>query len=166
MVTICCTVKLLKRTGFPVSAVVDEPTTALGNWHANILFIQHTQVLLFVNDASRLGVITPARQIRSLESHLTQHLSALLAYLNVPQAWIDAEVREMAAVSFAATHSRSVLGTMNDYKYQIESMIWGNHSISPLEMAIQLSVCPVGPLQYRSPDKVSFELLKVKYDPV
>ena len=163
MVNICCTSKLLKRTGFSVASSMSEPTTALGNWYANILFFSHLQLLLFVSENSRLAVVTPAREIKSLPNHLIHHLSALLERLDAPPQWIEAEVREMTDARIAKTHSKSVLGTMNDYDFQIEVMIQRSGIVDPLEMAINLSVCPIGPLQYQNPHEVSFELLKRRY---
>ena len=80
---------------------MSEPTTALGNWYANILFYSHLQLLLFVSENSRLAVVTPAREIKSLPNHLTRHLSALLERLDAPPGWIEAEVREMTDARIA-----------------------------------------------------------------
>jgi len=164
MVTICCTSKVLKRTGFPTETFIPEHTTALGNWYANILFFHQRQVLLFVSDRSRLAVITPAKDIRSIASHLTHHLSELLERLGAKPEWIVAELREMNDTKYAATSSRSVLGTMNDYKVQIEAMVYESKDVKPLDVALGLSVRPVGPLQYRNPKEVSIDLLKQNYE--
>ncbi len=164
MITIRCTSKLLKRTGFHIESSLPEPTTALGNWYANILFFHRRQMLLFVSERSRLAVITPARETRLLASHLVQHLSVLLEELNAKPEWIDAEIRQMADVRYAATNSRSVLGTMNDYKYQMEANFQSSFEVSDPEMGLQLSICPVGPLQYRAPNQVTLELLQKRYE--
>lgn len=92
-----------------------------------------------------------------------QHLSVLLDRLKVKPEWIDAEIRQMVDVRYAATKNRSVLGTMNDYKFQIEALLAESLEASEIEIASHLSVCPVGPLQYSSPDKVTLDLLKKNY---
>ena len=66
----------------------------------------------------------------------------------------------MTDARIAKTYSKSVLGTMNDYDFQIEVMVQRSGIVDPLEMAINFSVCPIGPLQYQIPREVSFELLK------
>jgi hypothetical protein len=164
LVTIRCTAKLLSRTGLHAEPVALTPTAALGDWHANILFFHRAQVLLFVSDASLLAVVTPAREVRALASHLTQGLSVLLEHLGAPPTWIDWEVREMAEARFAPTRSRGVLATMNNYKIQIEGRFheWG--SVYPLEMSLDLSQCPAGPLQYRLPVEVALDLLRQRHD--
>ncbi|NLG99437.1 MAG: hypothetical protein GX491_18945 [Chloroflexi bacterium] len=164
MFSICCTSKLLKRTGFPVEVPAPEPTTALGNWYANILFINRRQILLFVSERSRLAVITPARETRLLADHLKRHLSELLERMNAKPEWIDAEIHQMEDVRYTKTSSRSVLGTMNDYKIQIETHIERSLYASEIEIAWNLRECPVGPLEYESPEKVTLDLLKKNHE--
>ncbi len=74
MFRISCTVKLIKRASLKIDRVFPEPTTALGNWHANILYFHYLQLLMFVNDTSRQVVITLAQDMHSLANHLIVHL--------------------------------------------------------------------------------------------
>lgn len=141
-----------------------EVTTALGNWYANILFFHRRQILMLVSERSRLAVITPAKDKNLLANHLVQHLHALLDRLDAKPEWIEAEVRQMDVVRYAATKSRSVLGTMNDYMFQIEALLDDSPNATEIEIAKFLSVCPVGPLQYKSPDKITLDLLKTSYE--
>jgi hypothetical protein len=164
IITIGCTSKLLKRSGLSPETSLSDPTSALGNWHANIIFISRLQILLFVSDNSRLAVVTPAREVKSLASHLTRQLSALLEQLGVPTRAIDAELREMADAHISTTNSKSVLSTMIDYKLQMEAMILESGYVSPLEMSVNLSDVLVGPLNYRCPGEVALDLLR-KYSP-
>jgi hypothetical protein len=164
MVTICYTSKLLKRTGFPVEPSVPEPINALGNWYANILSIHRRKILLFVSERSRLAVFTPAKETRLLASHLLHHLSILLDRLKAKPEWIVAEISLMVDVRYAATKSRSVLGTMNDYRFQIEELLSISPVLSEIEIALHLCDCPAGPLQYRTPEKVTLELLQNRYE--
>jgi hypothetical protein len=165
MLTIRCTAKLLKRIGrkpgLPDEVV--EPTTALGDWHANVLFFDRAQALLFANDNSRLAVVTSARDARNLDAHLAAELAELLEHLGVPQPWINAEVAQMSQSHVAPTRSRSVLATMNDYAFQIEGRFhqWGG--LYPLQMSLDLSECPSGPLGYRLPYEVTMALLRERH---
>lgn len=163
MVTICCTAKLIRKLDFPVGSSIPEPTTALGNWYANILFFYRRRFLLFVSERSRLAVITPSREIRSVASHLRDYLSILLEYLNVKPEWIEAEIRQMASVCYAATNSRSILGTMNDYKFQISAILERTFDLNEAEIAVYLSNTPIGSLQYKFTNEETLELLRRKY---
>lgn len=164
MFTICCTQKLFKRTRLPAEPLLSNSTNALGSWYADLLFINRYQLLLFVNENSRLAIITPAKEARSLARHLTQHLADFLQKMQVPQQWIDAEIREMQEARFSKTNSRSVLGTMNDYRYQIEWLIYDTGEVSPLDLSMHLRDCPCGPLKYASPFAVTIDFLKNWYE--
>ena len=163
MYSLCCTSKLRKRANLPADPPVIEPTTALGNWYANLLHIGHRQILLFVSERSRLAVVTPAKESHALSHHLKRYLAVLLELLHAERAWIDTELARMDEVTYAKTHSRSVLGTMNDYKYQIEGMLWNEIAVHEMDIALLLSKCPAGPLGYRSPDEATLALLGNTY---
>ena len=165
MFTIRCTAKLLKRIGLKPAALehLADSTTGLGDWHAKLLFFDRAQSLLFTNDNSRLAVVTPARDARNLGAHLKAGLAELLAHLGAPQPWIDAELAEMDGPRIAPTRSRSVLATLNDYGFQIEGRFhqWGG--LYPLQMSLDLSGCPSGPLGYQLPFEVTMALLKQRH---
>ncbi len=164
MFIICCTQKLFKRTRLTVEPLLTNSTNALGNWYADLLFVNRYQMLLFVNENSRLAIITPAKEARSMTKHLTQHLTEFLQTMQVPQGWIDAEIQEMQENHFSKTNSRSVLGTMNDYRYQIEWRIHDTGVASPLDLTMHLRDCPCGPLKYASPFALTFGFLKDRYE--
>lgn len=164
MFNICCTSKLLKRIDVTPEVDLVEPTTALGNWYATIHHFSRTQALLFVSDTSRLAVVTPAREARLLARHLREGLAALLESLCMPSAWIESELSEMVEVRISTTHSRSILATMNDFKYQIMGGYFDDGWIDPLEVEGRLSECPIGPFQWRTPGEVAADLLKARYE--
>jgi hypothetical protein len=163
MYTICCTSKVLKRTGFPTESSIIEPTTALGNWYVNILFFHRRQILLFVSDRSRLAVVTPAKETRSLAVHLSSHLSPLLRRLRAEPEWIEAEIHQMKEVIYAKTRNRSILGTMSEFKIQIEAILEDVADMDSLEIALTLCDVLMGPPPYRYPKEVAIDLLREKY---
>jgi hypothetical protein len=165
LITISCTAKLLKRSRLNPVNSGEPPTTALGDWHANLIYIRRTQLFLFVNDRSRLAVITPAKEARLLANHLMNGLSDLLTAMRIPQEWIQAEIAEMFDYRISTSRSRSVLGTMNDFKFQIENYtdLWSDNIMTALTLT--LSKVPIGPSTYFFPDKTAFELLQKRYGP-
>lgn len=163
MYSICCTSKLLKRANFLISSTTPAYTTVLGNWYANIIYLHRRQLLLFVSDVTRLAIITPAKDIRYLSIHLKNHLTLLLETLGMRSAWIDAELEEMSRVTYTTTRSRSVLGTMNDYHYQIKFILSETGIENPFEIALKLSDGLVGPTPFRNPAEETERLLRNKY---
>jgi hypothetical protein len=166
MITLACTKKILSRAGFVPEATPPNPTTALGDWHVNIIFVYHSQWIMFVNDVSRLAVITPARKIKSLGTLLANELPIVLKYLNVPDANIEAEVNEMEEAHIAATRNRSVLGTMNDYLVQIEARISPTGEIDMRQTELELTKCISSAINYQEPGEVALSLLRKRYSDI
>jgi hypothetical protein len=67
----------------------------------------------------------------------------------------------MAEVRFARTASRSVLGTMNDFIFQMESEPARRSSRDLLRLAMLLNRTPVSPLKYMRPEDKARELLGI-----
>ena len=114
MVVIRCTQKMLKRAGPPTS----EPppsTTRLGDWTANLLGVRSRRFVLLVAERSRLPILLPARDLKSIRVPLVDALAHVLLSLNVGALSVRRELAEMRDSAFATTNNRSVLGTMNDF---------------------------------------------------
>ena len=165
MYTLCCTGKVLKRTGFIPEASTPAPTTALGDWYVNLIYINRIQLLLFVSDRTRLAVVNSARHTKYLRHHLTNGLSTVLRAMSIPPEWIRFEVDEMKNDNhFSKTRSRSILGTMNDYKYHIEDQILYYGRTEPHEISMQLNHIPIKALDFRYPSDLTIEAFRASYE--
>lgn len=118
--SICATKKLLKRVKGPVLPSVSEPTTILGNWHANALFWK-PQVALLVNNRTLLPVLMPLAPAATLLERFPDALQQVLKALGVSPAFIKVEIDAMAEGQYATTTNRSVIGSMNEFRYQCEA---------------------------------------------
>ena len=164
MFTICCTGKILKRTGFIPEATIYPPTTALGDWYVNLVYINRTQLLLFVSDKTRLAIVAPAKNAKDLSNRLVHGLAAVLSDLNIPMEWAQFEINEMNDSHIAKTRSRSILGTMTDYKFAIEYHILGFGRTDPREISWELNQTPIKPLDYRFPSDLTIEAFSASYE--
>ncbi|MGR9053566.1 MAG: DUF6933 domain-containing protein [Gammaproteobacteria bacterium] len=127
MQLINCTQKLQKELGLKkADLVILEPEdTTLGSWHANMLFIQHRQCVLFVNDKTLFNFIIPdlsRENLRRLDALFRNLLHSVLAEEGFDEALRDRIMQEYANIGYAATNNRSVMGSLNDlaYHYQIQ----------------------------------------------
>ncbi len=111
MFTLRCTKKLLARLGSTPAINEVQPTTRLGDWHANLLFRPSGQVVLFANERTLLPVLVPAAPASSLLNRFPAAAAYLLLRLGVPAAVVEAERSEMAEVRIRKTASRQVLGS-------------------------------------------------------
>ena len=168
MQLICCTKKLQKEMGLKKSDISEEKPGELylGSWHANLIYIDGKKCVLFVNDKTLFNFIVPnlsRAQIRELSNIFKVTLECVLAAEEVPVVAITKILLEYESIQYANTHSKSVLGSMNDlafhYKYRIQSE-GGVHSSAVPSIIKALNNMPMGALKYVFP----IEALKAVYE--
>lgn len=161
MFTLRCTRKPLSRLGASkaskASGVAPAPTTRLGDWHANVLYLQKGELVLLVNDRSLLPVVVPARPGDLVVATFAEALGATLRRLGVPEEVVAAEVAEMAEVQLGPTRSRQILGSMNDFDRMFDEEL--ARSTTLVEAALRLADASCGPISMRRPKDVAVELL-------
>ena len=127
MQLIRCTAKFLKEMSLKAKDLsVEPPFSFLGQWHANLIYINRRKTLIFVNDRTLFNFIVPdvtRSQIRELPEQFRLMLSCVLAEEAVPDDVRQRILEEYAQIGFAKSSDRSVLGSSNDiafhYKYRI-----------------------------------------------
>jgi len=160
MVTVRCTQKLARKMGLPKSVTTLAPTTALGDWYATILYTRPKHLVLLVSDTSRLAVLLPASPLSTLGTRFRVALREQLQEMGISEEAIVREEEQMQTLGFGPTKSRSVLGTMNEYVYQISCDIaeeGGLYSPALLSQRLNEIICRL--LQWRRPEEVGRELL-------
>lgn len=63
MLVLRCTQKLLKRNPGPTTGRQDSLVPMLGSWHANLIRLAHSPIVLCVNDISLLAILLPGRRV-------------------------------------------------------------------------------------------------------
>ena len=120
-----CTKKLLKELK---QESTDEPKLdgLLGGWHANLLTIERRKCVIAINDSTLYTLFIPLLEKPDFQTfHFVfgQHLFKNIMYEGFNQNQIEAVLEENHEIKYAKTNSRSVLGTMNEQIYQLESSI-------------------------------------------
>ncbi len=166
MFTLRCTQKLLQRMHLKASdlrdAVTPEPTTALGDWYAHLLFIQRQHLVMFVSEHSRLCVLSPAKDIDRLLQRFPQALEQLLRDIGISEEHIVRERTEMSQMCYGlttgATNGRSVLGNIRDYTNVLESSDVLERSLA--EWSLKLSDWRSSPIDNKRSADVTRALLE------
>jgi hypothetical protein len=114
MYTLRCTRRLLRRLPLDLTPSVHGPSTTLGDWYANVLYIGRAQLVLCTSERSLLTVLVPAKGPRELPVRLRDGVGVMLSRLRVPAVAIRREIEAMSDVLVGRTVNRSVLGSMND----------------------------------------------------
>lgn len=163
MVTIRCTKKLRDFLDTTLTEPLLPSTSMLGDWYANLIDTSAGRLVLIVNQKSLLAVVIPVMSASRLEDWFRMRVYNLLQMIGVDPRVAVAELKHYEEVQYAATASRSVLGSMNDFGAILQ--VWfdpglGMEALDISEMEVRLSEVPCKPLGYDFPRKRAKELLE------
>ena len=120
-----CTQKLAKELK-PAHVSDVSIQNGLRGWHGNILRIYRRKSVLLVNDASRFALFVPGlvkRDFVNFNQVFLNHFEATLRHIGANDAQVAQAKLQLGPFSYGKTHSRSVLGSMNDMKFGIEYIL-------------------------------------------
>ena len=167
MITLRCTLKVRKRLRLAATpSDSSPPTTALGDWYVNLVHFGRQQVVMATSERSLLTVLLPARELRqSLVPNLQSAAEQLLIALGIPPDTVNREIAAMQPTAFASAVNRRVLGSMNDFAWQLGAYL--DRTNDALELAQYLCDTPMSAVgsRYRLgiPADVARELLSAHY---
>lgn len=161
MQLIRCTKKLQNEIGVRSADLVtlNPDFSNLGQWHANLIYINGRKCVLFANDRTLLNFISPdvsRAQIRDFGNLFRTWLSAVLHHEGLELALVQQILTEYEDVGIAKTESKSVLGSLNDLAFHYEFLIQesgGLHSPEIPDIIYKLNRMPMSPLKLAFPDK-------------
>ncbi len=133
------------------------PKTKLGDWYANLLYTKPQQLILCVSEKSLLPVIMMAKGAEPIGVRLAAGVGEMLRAIGIPDAAIKVELAAMSEVTISTTASRSVLGSMNDFTFMLDSHLSYGDSFS--DAALKLADAPCSPIEMMSPRRVTLEML-------
>lgn len=123
MTTLRCSQKLLKRLRQP--AKLPEPPAGdnpLGEWCADIDFIDRQPYVLLMNAATGTLLVLPARaaDLKVLHAMAARQLAGLLEVLGIDGPLAQAELDALAQpFAFARNGNRSLVASMNRRKFEV-----------------------------------------------
>ena len=159
MLTLRCTQRLLTRLKHKAATDAPPSTTRLGDWYANLLYVNQKQLALLVSERSLLAVLIPARELANLPASLTSAFTELMGAMGAPRKAMEVEVARMQELSFGPTANRSVLGSMNDMIFAVKFLLSHSPEKRLIDLAIDLGETPYSALKYKYPRDVAVELL-------
>ena len=161
MQLIRCTQKLLKEIRVKPTEVEPE-SEVIGDWHANLLRFERRKCVLFTNSLTLYSIFIPGLkrpEFDNFDEVFRQNLFRRLRIEGFSQAQIEKVLEEHQTLYFAKTNSRSVLGSMNDLAFQIETHIeiTGGLAYTDFDnLNDELNRIPMGAINY----KYSIDMLK------
>ena len=146
-----CTQKLLAEV--PGSFI--DPSATGESWHANLLRIERRKCVLFTHDATLYSVFVPGLtkpDFEGLGEVFGQRLFKALLWDEFPQTQIERMLDDCRSVRFTRSNNRSVLGSMNDLRFQIEVHVAHDGGLANTDLAglhHKLNRTPMGAVGYR-----------------
>ena len=147
MVVLRCTHKLLRRLRAVPPTDMPPTTTRLGDWYGTAVQVGTRRLALFVSEHTRLPIVLDGAEVRRLPGALAERLDRLLAALGVDERARAEECARMSDAMFAATRSRSLVGSLNEAVSMARTFLARSPALTPLELALDLAEVPIGPLQ-------------------
>jgi hypothetical protein len=161
MVILRCTSKLRARLKQRPDIEASNSTTMLGDWYCHLVHYGRTQVIVCVSERTRLPIFIPAREAQAFPWRLQETLRWVLMQFGVTPTSLANELNEMATSVFAATTSRSILGSLNDFQ-QMAGYYLATQPIDWNYISIQLAKAPCRPLNYATPEQVTKQSFSVE----
>ena len=151
MQLIRCTAKLIKELGIKKSELVEESPkfSYLGQWHANLIYINRRKCVLFANDKTLINFIVPdvsRKEIRNLGNMFESMFHCILADEGYSQEQIEKVLAEYSEIEIGKSNNRSVLGSLNDLAFHYEHSILesgGPHSAAIPSIISRLNRMPM-----------------------
>lgn len=103
-----------------------EDYRGIKGWHANIFRLYRSKSVLLVNDETRFAVFIPRMVKKDFENFdviFRDYFRAALEWASVEKGDIAKSLLLLGKCSFGKSHSRSVLGTLNDMKKAVEFLL-------------------------------------------
>lgn len=141
MTVLRCTAKLLKRLKQPAKPAEPAPQgNPLGEWYADVEVWRRKPFVLMLNAATGATLVLPgdATGLRRLNELALLQFASLCEKSGLRGPNVDAELRLFdAGFAFGATRDRSLLGTMNQYRFETW-MQFEHDGMSPVRAAERL----------------------------
>lgn len=140
MTVLRCSQKLLKRLRQPSTSPEPPPAdNPLGEWCADIDFIDREPYALLMNAATGVMLILPARaaDLKRLHVHAAAQLDTLLMACGIGGPLARAEVEALGEpLAFARNGNRSLVASMNRRKFEVWTH-FAYHGDAAVEVALR-----------------------------
>lgn len=147
----------------------NTPATAnnpLSGWHGNLITLQRRNCVLLVHDASRFPLFIKGlvkADFANFNWHFADSLMNTLLKLGANQQQLDAAAALLAPCQFDTQCDRSVQGSLNNMKANIEHMLWVDDAkledISSYKTGVWLAEMPSRVMDYTCPSEAMLTLL-------
>jgi hypothetical protein len=136
------------------------------NWHANTFDIERRKCVLVTNDITLFTMFIPTLKKPDFQAFhfiFGQQLFKNLIYEKILQKQIETILSECEDIQYRRTNNRSVLGSMNELKFQLEYHIEAQGGLAKtdiFELNHQLNRIIMSPIKYKHPFEMFMEKMQ------
>ncbi|HBS47815.1 TPA: hypothetical protein DEO28_01690 [Candidatus Dependentiae bacterium] len=168
MALIQCTQKLLAKLDSFDVGLMEETTSILGDWHANLLCIERRNCILFTNDLTLYSIFLP-KIVKAHFQKLAEVFTQALA-LNLEAEALGQHIEPIFAeyknkLIFTKSNNRSVLGSMNDIAYIVKLRVFDHGGLDHcdcLKLNKTINCTPFKAIKYYYPIECLTKLLMIQ----
>lgn len=155
MLVLRCTERLLRKRPGPIGPACDPLRSMFGDWHANLVRMGPTPIVVALNDVSLLSVVLPGNNLGRLLTSFRDRVMRHYVRLGMPPDLVASEEAAMRCIQVDRTNSRSVLGSMNDFVFQLRWRFSEGLSLEDADrLEDDLAQTPMSALKYGNPAQV------------
>lgn len=111
----------------------------MGEWTANLVRVSRIQLVIAVSEPTRFGVVLDAAPYATIRQRFSRALFHALLQIGIPAAEALKEVEASDPFELAASNSRSVLGTLNQYAETVKYDLCYGNADSAMSLTRRLS---------------------------
>ena len=154
--------------GLKKSDLVEESPkfSYLGQWHANLIYINRRKCVLFANDRTLVNFIVPdvsRSEIRELSEMFREIFRCILVSEGYEKAVAEKILTEYSEVCYGKSNNRSVLGSLNDLASHYEHRILSCGGVKTYEIPSIISELNRMPMLSTKSSKFPIEELRKLY---
>jgi hypothetical protein len=122
MITLRCTKKLQQHLGVKPEPEDVDPTSNLGDWYGNLVFMPKSWPLILISNERTMISVVLRHDVNVLDA-FKRRVVALLKRIEIPADAVEREAFHLQQVRIGKTRNRRVLGSMNDAVVMLESAL-------------------------------------------
>ncbi|MEZ4987054.1 MAG: hypothetical protein R2795_18780 [Saprospiraceae bacterium] len=167
MMILSCTKKIRDKLKKSKELEDEKVDLSISNWYVDLIRLNRKEYYLFTNSVmlySFLTYIGTEKEKKNLESIFRSKLiEAIKADFGISESSFESKLFTDNDFRYVKTNSRSILGVMNDYKYQIEVLIWHKEITEEDYESLRhyLNECPMSTINYSSGKKEMAKFLSI-----
>lgn len=145
MLILRCTQKLRKKHLEPLVHEEDSLVPTLPSWHANLIYLATSPIVVCVNDQTLLSILVPGRGFPNIVDVIKERIRHRLRRMGLSEERIAVEETAMKIVQVHPSNSRSVLASMNDFVLNLRWQVSEKFNINQVDaLEDMLSETPMG----------------------